>query len=182
MFDLEVISLSNRPGVGGVFYGDYAYRVLDGTEFPFFGVDVAWCCGCDDFVLAERLETIDSIQSEIEKLNSVRTKWATLDAEMLNHWAENGISLPSDSFKNWHQTRYDIRKATLAWRKSRKSPPKCLTCGSVFGIRILPLHEDIEHPLGRGIIRIQGRGVLGGRPPQVTFFDGEGKRLDSLTK
>jgi hypothetical protein len=71
-------------------------------------------------------------------------------------------------------------RTILDWRSSRKSPRKCLQCGSQFGFKVLPLNQELDHPLGRGrIIVVKGFSdiVLGGPVPEPDLFDAEGNRL-----
>jgi hypothetical protein len=178
MPELEVRYVNNGHAIAG-FCGTYFYRLPTGAQFLFFDVDVAWCWGCEEFVLVERLQSEQSIQAEVERLAACRAEWPALDEKIRAEWPEierlsKEKNLPLlNSF--FHEHQYKMAVTILAWRQSRKSPPHCLMCGSITGIRILPQDDEFEHPVGRGKLRITtGTFDLGGH----YYLDGEGNWLE----
>ena len=152
---------------------NYYYRLADGTEFP-LPVNYAWCYHCEQFVEVERLYSISEIQQHIENLLATKDTWTSDDTKAAKHYAALDRVLP-DRFKC--QARYETWQAVLAWRHSRKSGPRCLQCGSIFAIKILPTGKEIEHPAGQCTIRVGVGGHFVGSQSESTFFDADGLRL-----
>lgn len=127
----------------------YYYRLPNGIEYP-LKVAYAWCHQCEHFVECERLDSIEALELQIEKSESVRER---------DYWT-----------------------AILEWRKQRKTPPRCLTCGSFFAIHILPDSEAIEHPDGNCLVKVGGilHECNSGRQLDACFFDAEGRLIERI--
>jgi hypothetical protein len=152
----------------------YCYRLDDGVVFP---VDVAyaWCHRCERFVECKRLYSTDEIQRRIDELVATKENWAEQDARAAERFAQWGGDLRDDlkreaCYKRW--------VAALAWRQNRKSPPRCLECGSFFAITILPDSKEVPHPAGNCTIIVGGgsHASVSGFPDYV-FFNAEGIKI-----
>jgi len=130
----------------------YQYRLCSGNCIK-VGIDYAWCSKCDAFVEAEMLWEPHQIDSNYQNL-------------LLSH---------GDS----PEQRERSRAIALEWRENRISHPKCLSCGSMFGITKIKSHTVTEHPNGDGTIIISSDGTLGGclPDPRVIYFDPDGRRI-----
>ena len=148
----------------------YCYELPDNLITYYCEQDVAWCYRCEAYVLAERLPTLSEIQNEIDRLEALRPRWNELDAEFAKR-----INSISERYRHENQLKEWL--AILAWRTNRKSPAKCLSCGSITGFRVIAESEEFEDPLGRGKVRIGNdpycAGVLVNRGPPCQI-DAEG--------
>lgn len=156
-------------------YHNYHYRFPDGCELC-LEVQYAWCHQCEQFVEAERLYTQQQIQQQINNLSAVRHAWSQTDSVAIERWKY--LEYPLSDFRTSSQA-YEGWKTALTWCKQRKSPPRCLECGSFTAVVMLPYGEEIAHPFGEGVIIVTGDDTLGGGiggylPP--VFFDEEGIR------
>lgn len=168
MFAMSYFLTVTRPSNGlclGMFdlHPDYYYRLSDGNRLRLL-VDYAWCHRCERFVEAERLYSLDEIQHEIDKLSATQGQWANLDADVMDFYAKEGREMPREFIQ---QVRYDTWVTAFSWRRNRKTPPRCLRCGSFFAIKFIPRCEVIPHPRGDGSIVLQ----LGGHASQASFPD-----------
>ena len=134
-------------------FTDYRYQLLPNTHIK-VGVDYAWCRGCDAFAESERI-------------------WTTREIET-NH---NNLLLLSRDDPTEH--RKQLNGLANDWLLNRISPPKCLACGSSFGITKVETGLITAHPNGDGMITIGSDDTLGGGPPIAcpVYFDPDGNRL-----
>lgn len=97
-------------GVGGL------YRISSSLSIPLM-VRWAWCHQCDGIRYVERIPDIKEIKQELR-----RSFWN------VSKWGE-GIWRCTGATSRRHHRR--VLKSILAWRRNRKSPPRCLCCGSL---------------------------------------------------
>lgn len=72
--------------------------------------------------------------------------------------------------------------AILDWRRRRKTPPRCLTCGSFFAIHVLPESGAIEHPDGNCLVEMGfGGHAVREELPETAFFDEEGRLVERIS-
>jgi len=153
----------------------FYYRLGNGIEFP-LDVGYAWCHRCERFVECERLYSIDEIKTRIDDLLATKSDWHEDDARAAERFADSGHDLPCNLkqaalYKSW--------VAALAWRRNRRTPPRCLECGSFSAIKILPESEEVPHPAGNCPIVVGSGGhasVAGLR--DLVFFNAEGLKID----
>lgn len=159
-------------------WSNYWYRFADGLEVP-LAVNYGWCARCEEFVEVERLYTEEEIQQRLDDLEGTRSDWPTYDAQALERAELLGEDLTSVRTR---LMEYDAWRSALAWRRKRKSPPRCLKCGSFFAVTVLPEYKEVPHPGGKGDIILRGDGTLGGGPytPPAVYFDSEGFQLDRM--
>jgi hypothetical protein len=136
---------------------------------------LAWCHRCEKFVEAERLPTLAELELRVVELEKRAPEFPTIDAKCEARLAELGKPMPSDLTQAALLRRC---RAALAWRNSRKAPPRCLVCGSHFAIAMLPdTVKELAHPTGNGMIAINGGHAAVSYFPGPVFFDSEGLRL-----
>ncbi len=158
------------------------YRIADSIEFS-MDVEIAWCHRCEEFVECERLYTEQEIQDSIDKIAA--WDWEDEDSHRIASWVERARNYPDSSdgipMDLTCQALYDAWVAALAWRKARKTPPRCLECGSFFAIVVIPHGKDVPHPGGDGLVRIGGgeHGSFSSWPTQL-FYNAEGLLIDQL--
>ena len=164
---------------------NYNYRFPDGCEVP-LQVQYAWCHRCELFVEAEKLLTKQEIQQKIEGLSIKPDEWIQRTyeklpeiLEILQRRKKDGRSMLEIQIEERRQL-CESWKTALGWFKKRKSTERCLECGSMTAIKVLPWLEEIPHPYDVGVIMLTGDGMIGGGPPcppPPTYFDLEGNRL-----
>ena len=156
-------------------WGQYHYRDDSGAEFP-LQVDYAWCRRCERFVECELLPSIDELQSNVAALASANQIWREIDADKRKYWRETfGRDLPANLTQ---ASLHSMWSSALHWRQTRKTPPRCLECGSFFAISVLPESQDVRHPGGTCLVRVGGgtHASVADFPDQV-FFNSEGIRV-----
>ena len=169
-----------RPKNGHMLKGfeeepNYYYRLRDGRDVP-LPIRCGWCSRCEGFVEIERLYTDQDIHQKLGDLDAMRNDWAKIDAEAIERAKRLGKVVANVQTR---LMRFEAWQSALAWRKNRKSPPRCLKCGSFFAVTVLPEWEEVPHPGGSGAIIVTYDGTLGitpvDRPP--VYFDSEGLLL-----
>jgi hypothetical protein len=151
--------------------------LADGTEFG-LQVQYAWCHRCETFVEAELLYSVQEIEEAITYYEaSDPKKWEAVNVRRAALFREMGLPPP----RRWTRERQVAtwRKA-LAWRLARKSPPRCLNCGSFFAVKMLPGGREVPHPAGDGQVIVTAGNHAIGELPREVYFTGEGNRLAPL--
>jgi len=130
-------------------YGAHFYRLTNDLEIPIL-IDTGWCDQCNKVVMAEKLLSTAEIESELERCG-VGKKYA------LGWWGENGYwrSLRMSllwSNKSLSREAYILAVQSIReWRKTRRCPPKCLSCSSVH-VQSIPIESAFPHPRCSGLI------------------------------
>lgn len=148
------------------------YRIADLLPIPVMSRWI-WCERCDGIAQAERLLDVADILTELW-----RTRW-TFSIWGQGIWScTRAISDPQTVGRKFHRR---ILKAMLAWRRSRESPARCLTCGSTT----FQLLEDgigesrawmLRHPGCGGAIHCTGGSIWTGICLGYFAYDWEGNR------
>lgn len=130
------------------------YRLPDGSRLHVRQRE-CWCPRCDCFVFAEDVPSLTDLEAELarlmnpdEELHQVLT---FLEVTIENQIAET--------------------QARIEWRRNRKTPPKCLHCGST-NITILPNvreSEEFRHPKTGQRVVVAGRGFSDAAPWRAEF-------------
>jgi len=181
---IQVVLPSNGLVIDGFSIDGFYYQLPNGTQFPIFKVDCAWCLQCEEFVPLEVLYPIEEIERKIQVLLDCRDRWSKIDAESVAEWQERSKSdsePPAYYFKkHWHEKWV----TALEWRRNRQSKPRCLVCGSMFGVKRLPVDQSIPHPTDDRVIEVRVDVVLISREaPFLNFeklFDGEGNFIQEI--
>jgi hypothetical protein len=107
------------------------YLLPDGAE-AFIGTAAAWCHDCRNFVLVERLRSAEELEATAREYFGPSGRYPVRRAErallldkFLHEAAQWGIAL-----------------------KTRKSPSRCLECGSTRHVLLPPKGDWADHPGG----------------------------------
>jgi len=106
------------------------YHLADGTKLSILQ-EPAWCSACKAFVIAEVVPSVESLEEKIRGLQAG-------DPELLQTWAFVSNGAPVEE-------RITELRRRIEWRRSRRSPPKCLHCGSLGSVPI-PMSGEFAHP------------------------------------
>lgn len=139
------------------FYSTVNYRLADGTLL-YIEQKAAWCNACQSFGTAEAIPSIDELHSRIAELK------APNQATYFVHGSDDGI-------------REAIKETgvRLAWRETRQSLARCLTCGSADIVPVLFDQDQTCVIQGKKLILI-GRGFAD-TEPWIAEFTSEGLAL-----
>jgi hypothetical protein len=115
----------------GVLYSAFIqYRLSDGTKLVILEAP-AWCPACERFVVAEDIPSVVSLEEELRGLQAG-------DSDLLDKWEFVSNGAPVE------QRIAELRRR-IKWRRGRRSPPRCLHCGSL-GIVPIPGSGELTHP------------------------------------
>jgi hypothetical protein len=136
------------------------YRLADGSKLHILQ-QPAWCPACLRFVIAEDLSSVEALEEEMAQFRLAAP-------DTLRQWAfvSNGAPV---SERIIELLRY------IAWRRSRRSPPRCLECGAVDPIPI-PTSGEFTHPANGQRVMVQSSGFAD-TEPWFADFSPEGERL-----
>lgn len=141
------------------------YQLPDGSRAS--GIpSLAWCLRCRSFVCAERILSGDSIDSTIVEL-TIRP----FSLETVFIYTDN------DDFRE--RVAADFRRL-CAWRALRKSPPKCITCGSE---QIQDINDSVPfpHPEDGSECIAHEEWAFTGEEHRAILLDVEGNRIGETT-
>jgi hypothetical protein len=94
------------------FFSTLNYRLADGSTLG-IEQEVAWCEQCGSFGVVEILPSVEELRERLQELQTPTQK----------HYF---IYRTDDAIKGV----IDELRVRLRWRESRKSPARCLACGS----------------------------------------------------
>jgi hypothetical protein len=123
--------------------------VLENSERIPCGAKLGWCDTCKSLVAMERiypLQVMVKVLTDLE--DSDPNDEMNIEAARLYHVT------PEEHLAE----RIDTVRKDVAWRRNRKSPPRCLECGS---IEVAPVEDEpervaeFEHPGCGGLFRHQ---------------------------
>jgi len=142
----------------------YEFSESDRLEFD---AGPVWCHRCGTITHGESLSTIEEIDQQIRDLGDPSSELFSMTQNSL--LAEMGHG---EEFRREQITELQRRRR---WRESRKSPPRCIQCGTTE-ILPLPLGVPVPNPLGKGEIQIDCIGIFS---TDFTgwFFTPEGDRI-----
>ena len=104
------------------------YRFPDGRRV-IIRADLAWCRGCRDFALVERLLTAEELEKEAEEWFYL--KYPEERTPYMQRWMREAMVARQKS----NVERY---RALLDYLPHRLSPPRCLTCGGTSSASTIP--------------------------------------------
>ena len=138
----------------------HLYRFPNGAKID-VRADAAWCHECGHFVLAERLMTVEEIESEAEGL--------FLACEERTDFMKQG-------FLAMQRKRVDEYRPMLDYLPRRKSPARCLECGGTAFIRY-PASDGVWYDHPQSHTKFEVVSFLGDMSGPTTLYDPEGVRL-----
>ena len=121
--------------------GDY-YRLADGSEITLCSGPV-WCAACAKVTHGEQIESIQEIDRRIRDLER-------LAAEIRREMSRPPLPAPDAPGDRHQQEQIAELKLRRDWRRQRRSPPKCLACGSTD---ITPLDHGKPVRISGGRVR-----------------------------
>jgi len=132
------------------------YRLADGRSIPVLSNPI-WCRQCSEVTHGEELEPVEEIEKKIINLERLA---AEIRAEI------------DPSADGEQQERIAELKLRRNWLWARRSPPRCLRCGSTNFLR---LEHEKPVEIGRGIVTLT---VVGFCDPKFRYgnFTPEGER------
>lgn len=140
------------------------YRLPDGSLLHVRQRE-CWCQVCDSFLFAEDVPPLEALETELARL-------MIPDEELRQALAFLEVSI---------EERIEDTQQRIEWRRTRKSPPKCLHCGST-NITILPNlqeSEEFRHPKTGERVVVAGRGFSDAAPWHAEFTaEGDSIRSD----
>jgi hypothetical protein len=140
------------------------YRLGDGSTLH-IDQQPAWCRRCREFLIAERIPSIDELEQTIAELETGK-------GPFIEFWELMFLDEKTD--ENIEREIAEYRKTT-SWRRSRISAPRSLSCGSVE-IDPIPLDGAFVHPETGERFIASGQGWAAAAP-WVARFSPEGEKL-----
>jgi hypothetical protein len=140
MAELQVRRASNGHVLASFpIFSDRRYRLPSGDEIR-VATSYGWCRSCRRFSAIERIWTQGEIESNKDNLLMATQPFTEHEIETK-------------------------RRNALNWLHGRRTPARCLTCGSMFGLTTITIGVEQPHPDGDGLVVLTSDGTLGGPPP-----------------
>jgi hypothetical protein len=136
------------------------YVLDDGARIHVNQADY-YCEACDHIVVGELIESVTDLEHQIDQIQNHPESDDRKIAEFAGDIPKQIAEL---------QTR-------ITWRKTRKSAPKCLYCGSI-NLAPIPDEEEFEHPATGQRMKVSGRGFTDA-PPWHATYTSEGDLIKS---
>ncbi len=145
--------------------GNY-YEFGDGNHLDVWSTPV-WCHECRDYKYGERIETLEEIDRHLEEArNPTSKRTRSLFAGRMNR----------EFRMKWAEKLQRRRE----WLQVRRSPPRCLQCGSTDIVR-LPENEAVPNPDGPGSVVLEVSGLCS-TWFNNWYFTPEGERIPRDTQ
>ncbi|HUE70118.1 MAG TPA: hypothetical protein VMP01_04445 [Pirellulaceae bacterium] len=132
-------------GSRGNYYELSASEHLDLDSVP------VWCNRCATITHGEHLSTLDEIDDQIRDLNDP----TSAAYRRTRHGMLDDITGKGEEFLQKRLAKLELRRR---WRQSRRSPPKCIRCGSTEIVE-LPIGKAVPNPFGDGEIQVECVGM-----------------------
>lgn len=173
-------------GCGGAWatsrlWGSYRYRLADGRELWIERV-LAWCTPCAGLEPVEVLPEREKLLAELAQVRRrLRKRRAPFHLRALG-WILAKALPPYCRFMDKAAEQCDTLEATLAWCDSRRSPPRCLTCGATesepFDRKALEAGLRLRHPGCSGRLAMRRSPIQFASGRQSRFYDAEGRFIE----
>ena len=137
---------------------------------------IAWCCNCFEFIDAEWIPSLEVIESELAELNDPTSFRASSFASTEQPFDKSPFI--ERLAELYAEAKVEAAKR-IEWRKTRKSPPRCLICGDTE-VRFPGENQMIDIP-GRGAAMVQCMGMCSTEFSNW-FYTPEGIRIERDTK
>jgi hypothetical protein len=151
--------------------GNY-YEFSESDRLDLHSVPV-WCQRCAKITQGEHLSTIEEIDKDIRDLNDPTSQLY----RMTRHGTLDELTGKGHEFL---QDRLAELRRRRSWRMARKSPPKCIRCGSTEVI-MFPEGVPVPNPNGEGMIQVDCVGMCS-TAFNEWFFSPEGDRIPRDTQ
>jgi hypothetical protein len=151
--------------------GNY-YELGDSEHLDLHSTPV-WCHRCAKITDGEVLSTLEEIDQQIRDLHDPNSAVY----RMTRHGVLDEVLGKGEEFLQKQLGEIGRRRR---WRESRKSPPKCIHCGSIEIVE-LPIGKTMPNPNGDGEIRIDCVGMCS-TSFNEWFFTPEGDRIPRDTR
>jgi hypothetical protein len=132
-----------------------------------------WCHHCGKVTHIENLSTVDELDKQIRDLNDPSSELY----RMTRHGVLDELLGKGDKFLNDRIAEIQRRRR---WREERKSPPKCIHCGTTEIVE-LPIGMPVPVPHGEGQVQIDCVGMCSTNFNEW-FFTPEGDRIPRDTR
>jgi hypothetical protein len=149
----------DRPDEYAVFSA-YLYYVLDDGSRLRVSQTECYCAVCQRIDIAEHLETAEDLEHRLRQMTIPGTD-------------ERDIA---DFFGSIPEQMEELRKR-IVWRRTRRSPAKCLHCGSAE-ISLLPNSGKFTDPVTGVRMQVASSGIMSTVAWHATFTP-EGDVIDS---
>jgi ribosomal protein S27AE len=151
--------------------GNY-YEFADGGHID-ISTEPVWCYRCGKITHGESIEPLTEIENQLtELLDPCSERCRELLAPYLPDREEVGQAF----LREW----IEKMKHRYQWRAERRSPPKCIRCGS-SSILAFDTDRPIPNPAGEGTIEVRVVGLCS-TSFNEWFFTPEGERIQRDTK
>jgi len=144
-------------------YADvYGCYVLNDAAEVSVHSEYAWCNRCDDLVAAEHIPDLESLERAL----------ADVESNGLDDEEREFASLVETTPEKLLADRIAMWRNYVSWRSSRRSPPRCLKCGTMD---VLLLERPFLHPSCGGTLEVESSGDY--LPAGRFLYDAEGNRF-----
>jgi hypothetical protein len=151
--------------------GNY-YEFQDGRRLELH-TDPVWCRNCKKVTHGEVIDSIEKIDDRIANLER-------LAAEIRREMTLPPLPEPNAPGDREQREQIAEWKLRRQWRLQRRSPPRCIICGSI-DIVAFPLDQVIPNPAGEGSVTMTCTGLCS-TSFNEWFFTPEGERIPRDTK
>jgi hypothetical protein len=127
------------------------YEMPDGSKLHLRQSE-CWCPKCDRITMAEDIPSLTELEVELNR-------FLNPSADDLQTFQFLGLSIEEQT---------EEARKRIEWRLARKSPGKCLCCGSTE-IVTLPEVEVFQHPNTGELVVVVGRGFADAGVWRATF-------------
>lgn len=178
-FSIITCDSCSRNWVTHVFWGRRSYRLPDGRDAD-VGRALAWCNACNGFVMMEQFPKPGEVQEQLMAAASDLEEQQIPKEYFLFRFIKWQVR-PKPENLELYQRRLRKAEALRDWCRTRKSLPKCLTCGST-DVQETNLwgdqqKETIRHPNCGGEFQVEESEIRISKRLKHRFYDVEGNFL-----
>jgi hypothetical protein len=149
----------DRPNEYAVFSAFLYYVLDDGSRLRVMQTE-CYCPVCQRIDIAEHLETVADLEHRFQQISILGTE-------------ERKVA---EFFGSISDQLDELRKR-IDWRRTRRSPAKCLHCGSTE-ISLLPVSGEFIHPATGARMEVTGSGFMSTAEWHATYTP-EGDVIES---
>lgn len=154
--DVRIVHLGSGLG--------FAYLLPDGTQLG-VSQSACWCNACGAFALVEQMESLAQYDAWIAEAEPFLMYPGRLAHRYEDPMAQSRLEL--------HVKYLPELRRRREWRATRRSPPRCLECGSTRTIQLLDGRETDVPGVGRATLRVRALTGDFWAPPRLYTPEGE---------